>query len=173
MFDFQRCTKLRLLWILSLHDLLQSLNLEITPIDYVEPHFPHDNVGGSHSWNECRKLIVPAHAGVHFVTDRANLLTDHRVSGRPVRARYKHFKTTWEQTSENSPLFSSFSFLVWWSSNQGLKTLKSCSTFLFANSQYRSTHFRACPSESYRRTTLKFSREVCPILVILRYIQQK
>ena len=59
MFDFQKCTKLRLMLILSLQDSLQSLNLEITPIDNVEPHCPHDNVGGNHSWNEGRKLIMP------------------------------------------------------------------------------------------------------------------
>ena len=38
--------------ILGLQDLLQSLNLGITPIDNVEPHCPHDNIGGDHSWNE-------------------------------------------------------------------------------------------------------------------------
>ena len=58
MFDFQKCTKLRLMWILRLQDLLQNLNLEITPIDNVDQHCPHDNIGGNHSWNECKKLIV-------------------------------------------------------------------------------------------------------------------
>ena len=39
--------------------------------------------------------------------------TDRRMSGRPLRARYKHFNcnTIWDQTSDNSPLFSSSSFL--------------------------------------------------------------
>ena len=88
-------------------------------------------------------------AWVHFVTDRASLLTDHRMSGRPIRAKCKHFKTIWEQTSDNSPLFSNSSFLIWWSSKQGWETLYGCSVFLFANSQHRSTHFRACPSTSW------------------------
>ena len=53
MFDFPK-------WcVLSLQDILQSLNLEIAPTDNVEPHCPHDNIGGNHSWNECRQLIVP------------------------------------------------------------------------------------------------------------------
>ena len=30
---------------------------------------------------------------VHFVMDRASLFTDHKISGRPIRAKYKHYKT--------------------------------------------------------------------------------
>ena len=59
MFDLQKCTKLRLMLIFSLQDPLQNLNLEITPIDNVEPQCPHDNTGGNHLCNECGKLIVP------------------------------------------------------------------------------------------------------------------
>ena len=29
---------------------------------------------------------------VHFVIDRANLFTDRRTSGLPIRAKYKHFQ---------------------------------------------------------------------------------
>ena len=32
-----------------------------------------------------------SHAWVHLVTARANLLTDHIISRRPIRARYMHF----------------------------------------------------------------------------------
>ena len=32
-------------------------------------------------------------AWVHFVTDRASLLTDHRMSGLPILAKCKHFQT--------------------------------------------------------------------------------
>ena len=35
--------------------------------------------------------------------DRANLITDHRISGRPIRAKYKHFRTIWEHTCDKSP----------------------------------------------------------------------
>ena len=31
----------------------------------------------------------------HFVIDRASFFTDHRISGRPIRAKYKHFRTIW------------------------------------------------------------------------------
>ena len=41
-----------------------------------------------------------SHAFVHVVTDRASLFTEHRTSDLPIRAKYKHFKTICEQTSE-------------------------------------------------------------------------
>ena len=40
---------------------------------------------------------------VHFVIARASLLTDHRISGLPMRAKHKHFRTIREHTSDNSP----------------------------------------------------------------------
>ena len=40
---------------------------------------------------------------VHFVTARASLFTDHKISGLPVRAKYRHFRTICEQTVDNSP----------------------------------------------------------------------
>ena len=49
-------------------------------------------------------------ASVHSVTDRATLLTDHRMSGLPILAKYKHFKAICEQTSDHSPTDSSSSF---------------------------------------------------------------
>ena len=39
------------------------------------------------------RLIVCPQALVHFVIDRASLFADHRISGRPIRAKYKHFRT--------------------------------------------------------------------------------
>ena len=48
-------------------------------------------------------------ACVHSMTDLASLLADHRMSGGPILARYKHFYTIWEQTSGNSHLFSNSS----------------------------------------------------------------
>ena len=147
MFDFQKRTNLRLMLILSLQDLLQNLNLEITAC-------PHDNIGGNHSRNECMKLIVPIVCHMlesilwqivpvcWLSTDCPDCQVDQFVP------RTSIFNTIWEQTSGNSPLFYNSSFYFWWSSKQGLETLKSCSAFLFANPQHRSTHFRACPSTS-------------------------
>ena len=118
MFDFRKCTKLRLILILSLQDLLHNLNLVTTLIDNVEPHCPHHNIGGNHLCDECRKLIVPivCRRLVSMLWQMVPVfLTDHRTSGRRIRARYKHFNTIWEQI--NSPLFSNSSFLKnWWSS---------------------------------------------------------
>ena len=71
-----------------------------------------------------------SHAWIHSVTDLASLLTDHRMSGRPIRAKYKHFKTICEQTSDDSPTDSSSSCLNWWSSRQGLKNFVQLLHFL-------------------------------------------
>ena len=53
-----------------------------------------------HEINRFRRL---PQALFHFVIDRASLFTDHRISGLPIRAKYKHFRTIWEHTFDNSP----------------------------------------------------------------------
>ena len=63
--------------------------------------------------NRFRRL---SQALVHFVMDRASLLTDHRISGRPILAKYKHFRTIREHTCDNSPTDFVSSSLKWWSS---------------------------------------------------------
>ena len=85
---------------------------------------------------------------VHFVIDRASLFTDHRISGRPIRVKYKHFRTIWEHTSDNSPTDSNSFSLKWWSSMHGVDTLWSCCVDLLANSQKRSTYFLTWASMS-------------------------
>ena len=70
--------------------------------------------------NRFRRL---SQALVHFVMDRASLFTDHRISGRPIRAKYKHFRTIWEHTCDNSPTDLNSSSLKWWSSMHGVDTL--------------------------------------------------
>ena len=59
----------------------------------------------------------------HFVIDRASLFTDHRVSGRPIRAKFQDFRTIWEHTCDNSLKDFISSSLKWWSSMQGEDTL--------------------------------------------------
>ena len=49
--------------------------------------------------NRFRRL---SQALVHFVIDRASLFTDQRISGLPIRATYKHFRTIGEHTCDNS-----------------------------------------------------------------------
>ena len=55
--------------------------------------------------------IVHTRVLAHFVSALASLLTDHRMSGLPIRARYKHFKTICEHTCDQSPTESSSSCL--------------------------------------------------------------
>ena len=50
-------------------------------------------------------------APVQLVPDRTNLFTDHKMSGLPIRAKYKHVKTIYEHTFDSSPTDSSCSFL--------------------------------------------------------------
>ena len=69
----------------------------------------------SHVWwmyeiNLFRRL---SQALVHFVIFRANLFTDHRISGLPISAKYKHFRTIWEHTCDNSPTDFISSSLRW------------------------------------------------------------
>ena len=124
----------------------QSLSLGINPIDSAVLCYPHHNIGGIHSWNECRKFIVPVvcrmHESILWLHEPVCWLT---IECQPTRARYKHFITICEHTS---------SFLSWWSSKQGLETLCNCSTFLFTSSQYISTHFFARPSISQDQATV-------------------
>ena len=56
--------------------------------------------------------------------DRASLFTDHRISGRPIRAKYKHFRTIWEYTCDNSPTDFNSSSLQRGSSMHGVDTSK-------------------------------------------------
>ena len=67
--------------------------------------------------NRFRRL---SQALVHFVMDRASLFTDHRISGRPFRAKYKHFRRIWEHTFDKSPADFNSSSLKWWSSMHGV-----------------------------------------------------
>ena len=60
---------------------------------------------------------------VHFAIDLASLFTDHRISGLPIPAKYKHFRTIWEHTCDNSPTDFISSSLKWWSSMHGVDTL--------------------------------------------------
>ena len=114
----------------------QSPSLGINPVDNAEPCYPHDNIVGIHLCCECTKPILPI---VCHMPESILWLLLHicwqttRMSGLPIRARYKHFKTICEHACDSSPTDSSSSCLNWWSSKQRLETLKNCSTFLFAN----------------------------------------
>ena len=70
--------------------------------------------------NRFRRL---SQALVHFVMNRASLFTDHNISGRPILAKYKHFRTIWEHVFDSSPTDFVSSSLKWWSSMHGVDTL--------------------------------------------------
>ena len=122
----EKCIMFLQKWILNPQDLPQNSSLETVPICIRLQCFPHDNIVCIHMYDEymksidssvCHKLLV------HFVIDRASLFTDHRISGRPTRAKYKHFKTIWEHVFDNFPTDFYSSSLKWWSSIQGVDTL--------------------------------------------------
>ena len=126
----------------------QSLSLGINPVDNAEPCCPHDNIVGSHLCDECMKSILP---NVCRKTDSILWLL-LQVCWQTIKSLVFQFLPSTSMSRQfvsilfdNSPTDSSSSFLNWWTSKQGLETVKNCSTFLFASSQYLSTHFRACP----------------------------
>ena len=96
MYDFQKCIMFHLKQILSPQDLLQNRSLETVPACIVLQYYPHNNTVYIHMCDEYKKINRfrrLSQALVHFVIDRASLFTDHRISGLPVRAKYKHFRT--------------------------------------------------------------------------------
>ena len=97
-------------------------------------YFLHDkSIDDSHSCDEYMMksalLIGCDMLESIFKTDLTSFFTDHQISGRPIRAKYKHFETMCGQTSDNSPTDSSSSCLKWLSSKQGCETLQSCFPF--------------------------------------------
>ena len=81
--------------ILSLLHLRQNQNPQKIPIYIVVQCFPHDNDVCIRLCDECRRSNDSrlSQAWVHSVIYRASLFTDHRISGLPLRAKYKHFRT--------------------------------------------------------------------------------
>ena len=127
MYDFRKCTVFLQKWLLNPQDLQQNRSLENSPSLHCFAILPtwqcclYSHVWWMYDINRFRRL---SQALVHFVIDRANLFTDHRISGLPIiRAKYKHFRTIWEHTCYNSPTDFISSSLKWWSSMQGVDTL--------------------------------------------------
>ena len=113
-----------------------TLSLSTTSVNFYS--FPHNNIACIHMCDECTRSNAPSVCHklfVHFVTARASLFTDHRISGLPIRAKYTHVRTMCEQTVDNSPTDPISSSLNWWSSIHGVATLYTCPVVL---SQVRS-----------------------------------
>ena len=81
----------------------------------------------SHMCDECQrsKALNVYHKLylVRFITARASFFTDHQISGLPIRAKYRHFRTTCEQNVDNSPTDPISSSLNWRSSKNGVATV--------------------------------------------------
>ena len=62
-------------------------SLEIVPVCIVVRCVPHDNIADIHLYDECTRLNAKrlSQDFVHFVTARASLLTDHKISRCPAR----------------------------------------------------------------------------------------
>ena len=92
--DFRKCTRFRPMLIASLLSHRQNQNLGIIPIYIVVLCFPHDNVVCVHLCEECKKsnVLNACRTLVHFVMARGSLF-DHKKSGLPIGAKYKHFRT--------------------------------------------------------------------------------
>ena len=81
---------------LNPQDLPQNRSLETVPVCIVLQYYPHSNTVYVHMCDEC---MISIDSGVcHrlwsiFVIDRASLFTDHRISGLPIRAKCKHFRS--------------------------------------------------------------------------------
>ena len=109
--DFRKYTRPLLMWILNLPGLLQNQSVETIQPFTVVLCFPHNNIAGIHLYDECMRSKAPSICRKllsNFVTARASLFTDHKISGLSIRAKYRHFRTICEQTADSS-LTDSFS----------------------------------------------------------------
>ena len=156
MFDFQWYIRFPLMLTLSPQGRLQHQNLEINTIDNAEPCFPHDNIVGDHLCVECRKSKEPSvcHKLVSILmAARASLITDQKMSGLPIRAKYKHFKTICEHTLIILQLIQA---PAPWLDDHPSKDLKLCTSALaFCVPIHNvSTQFWARPSMSQNNATV-------------------
>ena len=76
------------------------------------------------TWPKRQKKCL-LQAIVHFEMARASLFTDRKISGLPIRAKYRHFRTIGEHTLDSSPT-DPVSSLKWWSAWHGVATLCNC-----------------------------------------------
>ena len=97
MYDFQKRTMFLKKWISNLQDVLQNQSLDTVPDCIVLQFFTHITIlfvvtcmMNVRKINRFKRL---SQALAHFVMNLASLVTDHRISGRPIRAKYKHFRT--------------------------------------------------------------------------------
>ena len=97
MYDFRKCTMFLQKWILNLQDLQQNQSLEKALVCIVWQYYPHDKIVFIYMYDEymyeINRFWRLSQALLHFVMDRASLFTDHSISGRPILAKDKQFRT--------------------------------------------------------------------------------
>ena len=95
---------------------------------------------------------------VHFVIARASLFRDHKKSGLPMRAKYKHFRTMCEQTFDNSPTDP---FLLPWIGGRQCMVLRLCTVVALICSLVRKIFPHISSHDlPYHRTMRKCLRQV-------------
>ena len=94
--------------------LWQNQSLETILFCIVVLYFPHDTIFWMYMCDECRlsnELSVCQRFLFILRLLLQNLFISHRISGSPVRAKYKHLRTICDQTFVNSPTDPSSSSL--------------------------------------------------------------
>ena len=90
MFDFQKYTKVHLMLIRSLPDLLPNQSLDIILISIVVLYFTQNHIVGIHLYDECKKSNAPnvCHMFLSISSPHEQaLFTDHNMSGLPIRTK--------------------------------------------------------------------------------------
>ena len=149
--DFRKCIRFRQMLILSPQDLLQNRSLETVAIHFALLCFPHDNIVWNRSCDECEKSALPSvchmRESILWLISQACWLPQNVNLSNSCQVQAFQDKIV----SKLLTFSYWFEFALAWIDDhpgKGLKLCRNCYTFLFANSQYRSTHFWACPSMS-------------------------
>ena len=134
-------------WFWVSKGLLRNQSLETILVCIVVLCFTHVNIFWIHMCDECKRSN--AQHVCHTLWSILWLIVPVCLLTRECQVYQSVPNTSMSRQSASKlwkfPTVSSSSFFLnWWSSKHGLQSLLSCSTFLFANSQYLSTQ-SACP----------------------------
>ena len=93
------------------------------------PYYPHDNIVGDHSCEECKKSNE--RSACHKLLSMSRLLEQICVQTKDIKSadslsNIRHVKTICEHTLDKSQTVSNCSFLKLWSSKQAVDTLYNC-----------------------------------------------
>ena len=155
----------------NLTGLLQNQSLE-TILICIVVCFPRNNIAWIHMCDECKRSNAKrlSQAFVHFVTARASLFTDHKISGStiPTCAKIEIFQNICAQTVDKSPADSFSSPPNWWSSMHGVRGLVSLLS-RFTRKFAISFHAFLCMTflPSHRTMKIPFRHQVSPWLLFL------